>query len=266
MRIQIVTTANKKGFDDHGRRMVDTFVRFWPESAHLAFYTEGYNFTPPAANIETRPLPEWFEVWKEEHRTHADAHGRAREHNRQNRKYDFRRDCVRFAHKVAAVTDAAADDCDLLIWCDSDVITHAPVTEEWLCGLFRKADYMAWLDRSGMYPECGFLMFNPRHAQHTEFMSAMRRIYESGRVFELKETHDSYVWQHVAGGFAASGAFKQPASLSGRRARDFARHPFVRSPLGEKMDHLKGYRKGLGKSPHSEAGRYRREKYWRRAG
>ena len=75
-------------------------------------------------------------------------------------KYNYRFDAVKFAHKIAAIGAAAeSDDCDVLLWIDADVITHAQVTTEWLDRLLPLSATIAMIEREKKYPECGFMMF-----------------------------------------------------------------------------------------------------------
>lgn len=261
----VITTCNLKGWSEYGRRMVRSFVRYWPNDVTLVLYAE--DFEPDfdgmqPANVIVAGFPLWFLRWKERHAEHLDAHGRDPQRNPPRRKaYNFKRDCVKFAHKVAAIVDGALDEpAETVIWIDADTVTHQPVDQEWLYKLFplNSPAYMAWLDRLRPYPECGFLMFRTGHSEHERFMDQMRRVYESDLVFKLPETHDSYVFQQIV----KSCRFSEPYSLSGPGGRT-KHHVFVNSPLAERLDHLKGERKKKGRTPSREAGG-RSEPYWRR--
>jgi hypothetical protein len=244
--------------------MVETFARFWPSDIDLLLFTEG--FTAPAApNVYGLEFPRWFVDWKARHEAVPDAHGRDPKRNRKRKSaYDFRRDCVKFAHKVAAITAGArARDCDIMVWMDADTLTHVPVDERWLRGLlFKRSDsYLAWLDRRRLYPECGFLLFNCRHSAHVRFMTRLQDLYNSRRVFDLPETHDSYVIQWLVLQCVAEGWMPEPIGLSGPAAA--SHHPFPLSELGSRLDHAKGPRKSYGRTPRFEVGGKRSEPHWR---
>jgi hypothetical protein len=170
---------------------------------------------------------------------------------------DYRRDAVRFSHKVAAIGAAAETaECDVLIWVDADVVTHAPVTVEWLDSMFPEPAELAWLDRDGAYPECGFLMF--RMPAAAKLIRTVVRAYREGAIFSLPETHDSYVIQHYVRRLGV-----KTHSLSGPEGRKHIGHPWVSSRLAECLDHLKGEtRKAAGKSLKSDLRVPRPEPYW----
>lgn len=264
MNISVVTTCSARGWTEYGERMVVSFREHWPDSVRLLVYTEGFDM-PDEGNVSRMDLPEWFEAWKRKHSNNPDAHGRDQARNRPRKPhYDFRRDCVKFAHKIAALTDAALrETVDRLVWMDADTITHAPVDQRWIGDLarFRSDQYLAWLDRARTYPECGFLIFNGSHSYHDQFMRRLRYVYEADHVFKLGETHDSFVIQKLVDCCVEEGQFPKPLSLSG--SARVSHHPFVLSPLGERLDHLKGPRKAKGRTPSHEVGSRRAEKYWR---
>lgn len=232
--------------------MVETFDRFWPVDVPLYLYAE--HFEPDHPRPLVRRLPGWLDEFKARHAANPRAHGLIEE------SYDYRQDCVRFAHKVAAVTDAAlALDTDVLIWADADIVTHAPVSSDWLTTLFPLGPYIAWLDRSRHYPECGFYMLRCGHRVHREIMTRWEELYETDAVFRLAETHDSYVLQQLILE-AERGGLITTHSLSGE-ARQHS-HPFINGPLGTRLDHLKGPRKAVGRSQMSDLMTPRSEEYW----
>lgn len=260
--IKVVTTCSKPGFKAYGRQMIETFSQFWSPEIRLLHYVEGYNYFPQTANVELRELPPWFYAWKKNHDADLDAHGLDERRNPpgKHQQYWFKRDCVKFAHKIAALTDAAADDCDLLIWADADIITHAPITKKWLESLFPDEDrYMAWLNREGTYPECGWMMFRPGNPCHHDFMKLLREEYEQDHVFRRPETHDSYVIQQIVEQSIARGEFKQPFNLAGKQGGLYVFHY---SRLGECLDHAKGGRKKHGRTPKGEV-IGRTENHWK---
>ena len=173
----------------------------------------------------------------------------------------FDHDCVRFAHKVAAVTDAATrPEADILIWADGDIVTHAPVDTDWLGGLFPPAHYIAWLDRYQHYPECGFYMLRCTHPAHRTIMARWQEFYETDAVLELPQTHDCFSLQKVIGEAEREGLITAH-SLSGDAYRN--RHPLINGPLGKCLDHLKGKRrKTVGRSALTDLMMPRLEDYW----
>jgi hypothetical protein len=252
VRFAVLTTCHAAGWQEYGRRMVETFDQFWPSDIPLYLYAE--DFQSDHRRPIVRTLPVWLAEFKARHAEHPYAHGMI------NGNYDFNQDCVRFAHKVAAVTDAALTlEADIMIWADADIVTHAPVDTDWLQSLFPRGPYVAWLDRDQHYPECGFYMLRRIHPAHREIMSRWQRLYETDAVFGLAQTHDSHVLQQVIIEAEREGLITTH-SLSGEAHRH--RHPLINGPLGKCLDHLKGPRKVLGRSPSTDLMTPRLEEYW----
>jgi hypothetical protein len=241
-----VTTFNRAGLDLYGRRMMDSFLEHWPDHIPLLAYSEGWS-TKAGGQIEVRDLLE-SSPWL----------GDFKERNAHRSTVDYRMDAVRFSHKVAALAHAISlARADIVIWLDGDIVTHSPIGVSDLISLMPgRADWISWLDRRGMHPECGFYMINTAHARHAEIFGEFESMYRDNRLFSLKEWHDSYVLQQVV---ARTGA---PAkSLSGRWQK--VGHPLINGPLGQWFDHLKGNRKEHGRSRPNDLFAMRQEPYWK---
>lgn len=236
--------------------MVETFDRFWPADVPLYLYAE--DFQPDHSRPIVRTLPGWLAEFKARHADHPYAHGLG------SGRYNPLQDCVRFAHKVAAVTDAASRlDPDILIVVDADIVTHAPVDANWLSDLFPPGPYIAWLNREGRYFEGGFYMLRCHHPAHRRIMARWQELYETDAVLGLSQTHDAQSLEHAIDEAKREGPLTTH-SLSGEAWR--YRHPLVNSPLGARLDHLKGPRKALGRSPATDLMIPRSEEYWCRKG
>lgn len=255
MKYRLVTTIHAAGWVAYGRKMAESVITHWPaEALPLIVYAEGFE-PEPMDGLEVRQLPAWIDEFK------AQFGGIAANNGKRAGGYDYRFDAIKFAHKVAALTDCALGLTDeTLIWLDADTFTHADVDEAWLDRLFPGPGYLAWLDRDRSHPECGWVMFRCGHPYHRTFMERFRDLYINGEVFSLRETHDSYVLQHLALAKHANGKIEAPASLSGWARR--TAHPFCNGPLGDRLDHKKGPRKAMPRTPDRDLVQPRSEAYW----
>jgi hypothetical protein len=233
MKFAAVSTFNGEGLELYGRRMMETFASHWPASVPLTVYSEGWTEECPANRVELITASPWLADFKKRHA------GRVFR--------DYRWDAVRFSHKVAAVCHAAlSTDADVLIWIDGDVVTHSPISEAELEGLAPTGrEWIAWLDRDKVYPECGFYMMNCRHLMHREVIAWLQAYYAEDLLFRLPEWHDSYVLEHIV---KNSEVGRKSLSGEGRKTS----HPLVNGPLSKFFDHAKGNRKKSGRTPKGE--------------
>lgn len=245
MKIDVITSCNLEQWKIYGERMVSSFLKYWPDDIKLHFYNEDMPLDTFPDDVVVHPFPEWHGIFKRRHRDNQDAHGRDFRQNRPRcPDYDFRRDCVRFSHKVAAlVQHAGHSSADLIVWMDADTVTTAMISEDWIKGLFPvPKGYIAWLDRRKSYPECGFFILRASHPAHGSFIERIRHLYQSDKVLGMSETHDSYVIEQVILGLMREDLILPPHSLSGPAGYQTG-DPFSHSTLAARLKHLKGKKK-----------------------
>lgn len=256
-RYHIVTTCSAAGWEQTGRKMLASYLTRWPGQVRFTVYVDGFEIDRlhRAHGVKEKNLPIWVDMFKARHANNEAAKGQ------RLGRYDFKFDAVKFCHKVGAVDDATETiETDVLIWMDCDTYTHSPIDMPWLDQIAPTDAVLSWLDRDGLYPECGFLMFNVSNGLQSAARTVARAWasqYITDDVFKLREWHDSYVLEQVV------KALKVPTkSLSGHAAR--TSHPFINGVLGEKLDHCKGPRKNEGHSRAGDLKTNRTEDYWRK--
>ena len=159
---------------------------------------------------------------------------------------DFWQDGVRFCYKVYAYTHAILNyrEYDYVIGIDADSVFYTPMTKDFIkTRLYKPECMMTYLGRGNQYSECGFLGFNMKHPEIINYANEMKYMYDSDEIYNLKEQHDSYVWDHVRLKFEGK---KQVKNLN--IGDDRGGHVQVRSVLGKFYDHTKGQRKITGRS------------------
>lgn len=240
MSYTAITSFNKTLFDEYGHRMVDSFLKFWPESIDLWIYAEDFTakFQDPRIKIIDMNQIENLLAFKERHKNNPKAHG-----NGNNFKFD----AVRFCHKVFSIAHACANkESGWIIWVDGDVVTHSPVTYGFVKGVSPEVCNITYLGRSRTknYSECGWVGYNISKELTLDFVDYFEGLFVSDEVFDLKEWHDSYVFDEVRKIFEKKPEFT--AYDLGMTCPDYAarsNHIFINSVLGKCFDHQKGARK-----------------------
>jgi hypothetical protein len=255
LSFHVCTTMNRAGWEQHGRRMAQSFMDRWPDEAKpLTVYAEG--FEPDVEGLDVRQLPDWLEPFKARHKGTPRLNGKTAPGH-----YDFRFDLVKFSHKVAAMTDFGLSvDDGTMIWLDADTFFHSDVTCKFLTERFPEPAYIAWLERQGGFPETGFVMFRAAHPAHCKFMTTLRDLYVTDSVLKQAEMHDAFLIWEIGKAMVRKGEIPAVVNLSGEAWR--ASHPAIVGPLGSILDHMKGPRKDEGKSRKRDLIRPRSEPYW----
>ena len=240
MKIQVVTTLNKKLYNSYAKRFFETYN--WPFD--LTVYSEDMLDIP---NYDTIVRSIYDEVPSCEEFVQRNKHRMAIT-DFKKKGLEFLKDGVRFCYKVYSYTDQLInnEDYDGVIGIDIDSIFYKPIDEEWVKKHIHRDDcMMSYLGRGNTYSECGFLYFNLKHKDTISFASRIKSLYDTDGIYNLKEQHDSYVWDYVRKEFENRGT-KNHNIGDGKPG-----HVQARSILGDVYDHTKGIRKLKGRSPEA---------------
>jgi hypothetical protein len=228
LKIKTITTWNKKLFEAYAWRFDKTYN--WP--FELKVYNEDEGMLDEIPDLKTF-------IDRNKHRQPQSDFGK--------KGLDFITDGVRFSYKVYAYTNAILfEEADGLICIDADSVFHKTIDVDWIKKhIHRDNMMMAYLGRGKHYSECGFLYFNLKHPDIKKFALRMREMYDEDLIYELKEQHDSYVWDYVRKEFEKEGI------VNNNIGDGLPGHVQARSILGVVYDHTKGPRKLKGKSPEA---------------
>jgi hypothetical protein len=284
--VAAVTTFNRDGYEQYGRRMIESFERYWPRDLILYCYAEGFKPDVASRRIVVVDLlsacPELV-AFKQRHRDNERAHGTgvhgSRVHiyvkarkatrwpipklkvSRMERGIGYRWNAVRFSHKSFAVFDASVKcKADILCWLDADILVFDEIPRAFLEELVPPDHLLGYLKRP-KYSECGFIAYNLRHPSSRDFFSEFKALYTTDRLFREQEYHDSWLFDVVRKRFERRNC--KTFDIAGGQGA-YAGHVFINSPLGRYMDHMKGGRWALGSSSLEDLVAPRHEPYWAR--
>jgi hypothetical protein len=180
-------------------------------------------------------------------------------HPDKTQRIGFRWDAVRFSHKVYSIFHCAeVCDADVLMWLDADTICHSPITIEKLQDLIPADRDLCFLGRKGKYTECGLYAINLRSESSKVFLKRFQWMYDDAEngIFKQTEWHDSFIFDVVRKQTILNELDWSSHLISGEG------HPLINSEWGAYLDHLKGDRKGKGRSNLSDLKIKRTEAYW----
>lgn len=245
----VITSFNEAGFAKYGKRFLESVIRHWPlEEIELVVYTEGEpvvitGYPVRYMRLETSPLLHEFltkyqavpryagrdssmGVWKTKERIAG---------------YNFRYDALKFSKKIFAIQDAALQFPGRRIyWLDADVVARAPLPATFFKTVMPAPAVLCYLGRKGTHSECGFVGYDLRDPRVAAMVQEFGTLYTSGKVFEMAEWHDSFVFDRLREKYKVAEHNLSNADTG---------HVWMTSPLVQYLDHLKGDRKDLGYSP-----------------
>tara|TARA_R100001086_G_scaffold190829_1_gene108209 strand:- start:82 stop:2376 length:2295 start_codon:yes stop_codon:yes gene_type:complete len=256
-RINVVTSFSKTGWETYGRKMVQSAAQFWGPNIHLTAFYHDFELTDPISNpqISYRNLNEVkdMEEFKKEYAEYDGTIG-------GKSPYTYKLDCIKFCHKVFALTEFAFELCEQskkpgwLVWLDADTITTKFVTYDTLNKCLPEKASLVYLGRKHYeYSETSFLGFNLNHQAPVDLLGDLRGAYISGEVLNYREWHDGFVFERLLKIYIAHGlkAHDWTGHIDEIKSLHSGVQAFESFPLGEYMIHNKGSRKkpGGGVSP-----------------
>lgn len=264
-RFSVVTTFNQSGYDVYGRRMIESFLKNWPESVTLCVYPEQCRLDISSDRIWTRDLDsvtalvDFKSRWKDVPKANGDVSQDPVRSLRKDSGKGFKWDAVRFAHKVYAIFDCARSfDTDVLIWMDADTVCHSAITEQDLDRMIPPGRDLCFLGRKGKFSECGLYAMDLTSPSTRHFLAEFQRAYDQAEqgIFTMAEWHDSFVFDQVRRTCELKEHDWSSHLIAGEG------HPLINSDWGAWLDHLKGQRKHQGRSPDKDLLVQRSEPYW----
>ena len=246
--IEVLTTFHKAGWEQYGKRMVETFLAHWPMDIKLHLYCE--NVSP---NLQDPRVVE-HDIFD----TCPHASDFIAQHNNdynngvRNGTRDFKYDAIKFCYKVFAQCHRIHNStADTLLFIDADTVTFARPPIDEIQKLLPRDNLTAYIGRPNNkklpFAETGFIMYNLKHPNIKNFAETFEDLYTTGKIFELEYQVDCYTYD-TARRITEQNHGAKSNDITGPEGLG-KKHPFINTILGTFMDHLKGDdRKSKGKS------------------
>lgn len=249
--INFVTSFSEDGFNTYAKQMLESVAEHWSPDFHLTAFYHDFHIkdvdAPQSDRITYRYLNavEDMVEFKESYANYDGTLG-------GKSPYNWRQDCIKFCHKVFAITELAFEMADesaeagWLCWLDADTITNKMFKGDTLAFLDNDHD-LYYLGRpQHEYSETSFLAFNLNRQPPLDLLGDLRGAYISGEVLTYREWHDGFVFERLLNIYNAHGL--RSVDLTG--SEDIGslvegKQAFELSPLGSTMSHFKGPKKTL---------------------
>jgi hypothetical protein len=265
--MSFVTTCSLDGWNEYGKKFVESFIKYFPEDTILYIYVDfKTGIKHPRVIVRNIENCDGLSQFQEKiknmpfatgKRVVSDMHSTAHSpHIIWNaRKFSFKVFSVE--HAVLSASE------DVVTWIDADSIAFQTIPKEMIEDLIPCYCMVSYLGRNKKYSECGYVSYNRQNPLTALFVTIFADLFRNGEVFSLKEWHDSYIFDVVRTYFEIHyGVENFNISYDVR----YADHVFINSAIGDYIDHLKGGRKEKGQSDISDLLRPNKQPYWRSAG
>ena len=233
----LVTSFSAQGYEKYGRRFLQSYITTEQQIPLIVYYEPDQPEKPLLPNISWMPITEITGFQQTEALLGKDPQFRGLVRKGDKEQYTFRLDAYKFFRKVFVITDAyhnASRSTRYLAWLDADVEFTAKIPMTLPTLIFPRAAVLAYLGRSNMYSETGFVGFNlQEEGPLRRFMMSYASFYSSGAFTNLREWHDCMVFD-TARMISAVRSY----SLSGPACESL--YPWDETILQDWMRHNKG--------------------------
>lgn len=192
----VVTTFSKDGYDLYGKRMVSSWIKFWPKDFKLIVYTENFNIQEKDIRIQEIDLIATSEnLVKFKNKSFSlITDGTSKREKRKIQK------TVKWCHKVYAIKHALETiNDDYLIFLDGDTYSKASVPENFAYTLVKEKLFAVHFENLpiGLHFETGLIVFNMRHPKIKWLSNILTSCYDDMSIYDMKKTWDGFWFAYL---------------------------------------------------------------------
>jgi len=237
--LTFVTSLNKKYWDLCAEKNIRSWLKFFPGNCNIHIYVEDDIENKPTDNRITYynlydECPELVK-FKEKHKDDPHYNGE----KVQKELFKFKWNAIKFAHKTFAVFESAKKLRNgAMVWLDADVLAIQKMSSEFVKRMCPEEFAISYLGRPNVYSECGFVYYNLNKKETHDFLKRFEECYTLDGLSQLRETHDSFVFDHIRTTSPFHHLFLDINSHSITN-----KHPFHESLLRACLTHNKGHNK-----------------------
>ncbi|MAF44164.1 MAG: hypothetical protein CMI54_08420 [Parcubacteria group bacterium] len=259
-KINVITSFSEEGWKDYAQKMVNSAAEHWGPTLHLTAFYHDFDLLScnpvKSPNITYRNLNEITDMleFRESHKRYDGTLG-------GDMPYNWKHDCIKFSHKVFALTEFAFELCadskkpGWLVWLDADTTTDRRFTIEDMESCLPAKAELVYLGRQSFeYSETSFVGFNLNHRPAVDLLGDLRGQYISGEVLNYREWHDGFIFERLLIIYNAHGmkSHDWTGHIKDIKSMTKGKQAFDQAPIGKFMTHFKGKKKKLYKDKHSE--------------
>lgn len=185
-----ITTFSYDGYELYGRRMINSWLEFWPSQYKLLIYTEGYSIDCKDERLIEIDLETACPNIKKFKQTSYTMHSRTAS-KKEKRKIEK---TIKWCHKIYAISHALKQVDDYLIFLDGDTYTTSHINETLpkdLVDTYLFAVHFETLS-SGLHFETGLIVFNLHHEKINWLSSILTSAYDTLEIYKMNKSWDGF--------------------------------------------------------------------------
>ncbi len=254
MQTTIVTGFSGKGYDEYGKRFLDSF-RKYNSGFDLHLYTDGVlpismPLVKQYQQDQIKGLPQFLARWDKDKA--ATGCGEVGGWNKKEclNKYSYRYDAAKFCKMVYTMWSAAhliVDSAEIpgsqyMIWLDGDTVVRKFIPVDLPTKALPDEYDFAYLGREPKHTETGFLVF--KLPECLPILDSWVEFYDKDLFFQQKEWHSAFLFDRAREKHPGIKGFNLTPGGRG--------HVIHQCFVGTIFDHTKGRRKTKGRSPEAK--------------
>lgn len=192
--MKVITTFSQDGYELYGKRMVDTWLRYWPKEAELIVYTENFNLTQKDKRITELDINKHCPLLEKFKTTSINL--KKQEDKKQQRKIDK---AIRWSHKVYVISHALNYQNKNFLFLDGDTFTTRSVNIKLIDNLLRDHLFAVHFEqiKGDLHFETGLIAFNLLHPQIEILKNELQKGYDNLDVYKLPKAWDGFWFAHL---------------------------------------------------------------------
>jgi len=191
--MKVITTFSIDGYELYGKRMIDTWLRYWPNNAELIVYTEGYRLKEKDSRLTEIDIDDScpnLKIFKEK------SYNIIVSNKKEKRHIDK---AIRWSHKIYAISHALNTSQDYLLFLDGDTYTTNPIKISLSQDLVKDHLFAVHFEiiKDTLHFETGLISFNLKHKQISLLREELQKGYDNLNIYKLPKPWDGFWFAHL---------------------------------------------------------------------
>lgn len=191
--MKVITTFSVDGYELYGKRMVNTWLQYWPSDCELIVYTEGFNLEEKNSRLIEIDINDACPNLKEFKKNSKTL---ITDNKKDQRKIDK---AIRWSHKVYVISHALNYNVNNIIFLDGDTYTTKQVPKN--LGKLLVKDHLFAVHfeqiKGDLHFETGLISFNLTHPQLHILKDNLQQGYDNLDVYRLPKAWDGFWFAHL---------------------------------------------------------------------